>query len=99
MGSREVCEQVAKEVMEEFGGQEGTIKFKEWVALMREISVQVQKNPTRKISERFEAEYQSGSPLEASHVISSERSIDNGFPEKPVKFSASLTPPRDTRCL
>merc|ERR1719436_548654 len=38
--SNEVCEDVARQGMELFGGEDGNIKFEDWLSLMRESASQ-----------------------------------------------------------
>ncbi|CAK0867453.1 unnamed protein product, partial [Prorocentrum cordatum] len=52
--SNSVCEEVAREVMQEFGGENGSIDFQEWLRLMRHCAWRHQDGCARRLSRRMD---------------------------------------------
>lgn len=71
--SEDVCEDVARQVMERFGSEDGSINFEEWLSLMRECASQHSEgSPKRRIGSKSDpalaAAHDIGYPSEGSDM-------------------------------
>jgi len=73
--SSDVCEEVARNVMQDFAGQDGTITFHEWLNLMRASATLVQRSAPRKMSKtEIEITQRGPTTVSAADLMDSESS-------------------------